>query len=284
VDDNVIRLEMAHHPQEILDTMRQMVPAVRRLDARQRWKRRGAVALLIAGIALFFGSMLLGILVTPLIAALGPVLVGGSFCSAALGFALVVASFLLFAFAGGKPWYVREHFNDVYRVLYTLRDDTGRKGRVVGWLDLSGPYRKEKLVRSARSLSGKRKEYYSDPWFQAKIKLVDGNLLRITLKDKVKTKARSVAGYYTQLSAKLVPNPSLYRLKTVRESDLPMPAVVAHQDGICIVKSEIKVQGPGRGKAQPALPIGEFLETLKEIYAHLEPLEPTATVSDSPAN
>jgi len=282
VDDNVIRLEMAHHPQVILDTMRQMVPAVRRVDAGRRRLVKVGVVWLAGAAILFFGAVVLAVFVSPMLAGLAVGLLPvGAVCLFGVGGVLLFA--LAVSTVWAKPRYVREHFNDVYRILYALRDDTGRKGRVVGWLDLSGPYQKEKLVRTGRSLSGKRKEYYSDPWFQAKIKLVDGNLLRLTLKDKVKTKARSVAAYYTQLSAKLVVNPNLYRLKTVRENDLPMPAFVAVQDGICTVKSEVKVHGPGPGKAKAALPIPEFLETLKEIYAHLEPLDPTATVGGSPA-
>ena len=260
MSENVIRLEMAHHPQAILDTMRKMVPAVRRLESRQRWRRYLGILLLVVGLIVAMGILL--IVALPLI----------GFCLFGLGWMMFIAS--IFVLLSTKPLYIREHFNDAYYILYTLRDDTGRKGRVVGLLDLSGPYQKEKLVRTARSAGGKRKEYYYDPWFQAKIKLVDGNLLRLTLKDKVKVKANSVVGYHTQIAVKFVVNPNLYRMKAIHENALPLRSTVTQQNGICTIKSEVVVKSY-RKTVNPRLPVHELLETLKAVYANLEPIGTT---------
>jgi hypothetical protein len=177
---------------------------------------------------------------------------------------------LLLVFRGRHIPHIQEHFEAARQILHTLRDDTGRKGRVVGWLDLTGPQRKEKIVRTARTRSGRRKVYYRDPWFRVKFKLADGNLLRLTLEDKVKTKPGSIVRQ-TQYSAKLVVNPSLYRLGQVPTSAVPVTnATLAHEDGIFVVKAV----GPAKD-----LSAQQVLQSLKAVYSHLEPigLEPVGS-------
>jgi len=54
-------------------------------------------------------------------------------------------------------------YNGVRTIIRTLRDDIGRKGRLTGWLDLTGPRQSSKLVRRGRTRSGRVKYYYADP-------------------------------------------------------------------------------------------------------------------------
>ncbi len=106
----------------------------------------------------------------------------------------------------------KEQLGVAREVLFTLRDDVSRRGRVTGWLDLSGPRQHSKLARTGRTRSGRAKYYYRDPWFQVKIKLADGNLLRLTLIERIKVKKGYVAARRHQLKARLVVNPGLYEI------------------------------------------------------------------------
>jgi hypothetical protein len=223
----------------------------------------GAFALLVVGALLFVLDSILGY---------------GILCTA-VGITLGVMAVLLFfvaLLAARTPRVLKQYaaqqkqFEAVYRILHTLRDDTGRKGRVVGWLDLSGPRQPEKKVRTGRTRSGKPKVYYRDPWFQVKIKLADGNLLRLALVDKVKLKSGSMVGHYTQVKAKLVPNPDLYPLTSLLTGAIPLPgATLSDEDGAIAFTSMVRPH---------SLPLEEILETLRFIYRHLEPVGPGPTL------
>ncbi len=250
-----IYVEMAHHPQVVLDAMQQVELAVARATVQQKLLRVAPVAVIILAVVGFF----LGILLSNSD--------GNSICIAFMSMPLFIVGLVLLGVLGRwRNPFLREHFEAARQILHTLRDDTGRKGRVVGWLDLSGPQQKEKTVRTARSGGGKQKVYYRDPWFKVKFKLVDGNLLRLTLEDKVKTKAGSVVGHYTQFSAKLVVNPNLYRLGEAPASAIPVKYInLSHEDGISVVKGVRPAKGFSTNRV---------LETLKTVYSHLEPVEP----------
>lgn len=250
-----IYVEMAHHPQAILDAMDGMEDALASVQMRQKLARYGAVSMLVIGFVGFFLSLMTE----------NAGLALPCFALAAIGVILMSLS---------SRWQIpmlQEHFDAARLILYVLRDDTGRKGRVVGWLDLSGPQQKEKTVRRARSGGGKQKIYYRDPWFKVKFKLADGNLLRLTLEDKVKVKAGSIVRHQSQFSAKLVANPNLYRLDSAPPSALPASrALLSHQDGVFVVKAG----GPAKN-----LSARQVLETLKAVYGYLEPLGPGTAVA-----
>lgn len=265
-----IFIEMAHHPQVILDTMDQiqleMAQMQQGADRGKRTRRMGcggAFALLAAGALLFGLDIVLGY---------------GVLCTA-LGLILGAMAVLLFfvaLLAARTPRVLKRYaaqqqqFEAAYQILYALRDDTGRKGRVVGWLDLSGPRQPEKKVRTGRTRSGKPKVYYRDPWFQVKIKLADGNLLRLALVDKVKQKSGYVVGHYTQIKAKLVPNPDLYPMMSLLSRPIPLQgATLSDEDGVIVFTSMVRP-----AKLSPR----EILESLWLIYRHLEPVGPGPTL------
>jgi hypothetical protein len=251
-----IYVEMAHHPQAILDSLDQAEQAAQR--TRRQWNLGCglALALVAAGILAFLLSVVLD---------------SGQFLLALAFILLGVAALSGVALLLSRPRFPNEQFAPVRQLLHTLRDDTGRRGWVAGWLDMTGANQPTKQVRTARSGGGKQKVYYHDPWFQAKIKLVDGNVLRLSLVDKVKTKAGSVVNQRTQVSAKLVINPAVYRLGALPTGSLPLAAVLDTQgDGILSLKAE----------ADPrSLPVEPILQSLKALYASLEPLQPTATTA-----
>jgi hypothetical protein len=243
-----VYIEMAHHPQAILDTMNQTQKDAH--NAKQQWNLGcgftialigvGALALLLR-LILSFG-LFLSILAFVL-----------------WGMAVIAGVALLIS----KPRFSQEQFEAVRQMLHTLRDDTGRKGWVAGWLDMTGPMQQTKQVRTARSGGGKQKVYYRDPWFQVKIKLVDGNLLRLSLMDKIKTKAGSVVNHRTQFTAKLVVNPDLYRVGAPPSTENSLAVVNANGSGVLSLRAEVDPRHP---------PVEQMLKSLKALYNHLEPI------------
>jgi hypothetical protein len=261
-----IFIEMGHHPQVILDTLDQIRSSMNQAQKGASRTRRsrslgcgGAFVLLVLGAAFFFLDIFLeyGMLFTALGGILG--LLGLVWFIASL--AAARAPGILKRFSSTK-----HQFDAAYQILHTLRDDTGRKGRVVGWLDLTGAQQRSKQAHTGRTRSGKPKVYYRDPWFQVKIKLADGNLLRLALVDKVKTKSGWVAGHVTQIKGKLVLNPDLYPLTALLSGTPPLQtATLTEQNGSILFNA----------LAQPGeVPVHRILATVKYIYNHLEPVGP----------
>jgi hypothetical protein len=243
-----VYIEMAHHPQAILDTMYQTQKDAH--NAKQQWYLGCGFAIALIGVgalALLLGSIL----------SFGPFLAVLAFVL--WGVAVIAGVVLLIS----RPRFSKEQFETVREILHTLRDDTGRKGWVAGWLDMTGPKQQTKQVRTARSGGGKQKVYYRDPWFQVKIKLADGNLLRLSLVDKIKTKAGSVVDQRTQFTAKLVVNPDLYRVGALPSTDSSLAGVDSDGSGILSLMAEVDPRHP---------PVEQMLKSLKALYDHLEPI------------
>jgi len=253
-----IRIDMAHHPQTILDTMEKTEKDAH--AAKRQWSLGCGFSLAMVG---------LGVLAYFLDSSLdyGPIL--GVLAYVLWALAAIAGVVLLL----NRPRFSREQLEPVRQILYTLRDDTGRKGWVAGWLDMTGFKQNTKQIRTARSAGGKIKVYYLDPWFHARLKLVDGNVLRLVLEDKVKTKAGSVVNHRTQFTAKLVVNPELYRVGTAPIDGSTSPVdIYSAGDGVLSIKTEVD---PRR------LPVDHMLESLKAMYSHLEPLQPINRLESS---
>lgn len=171
-----------------------------------------------------------------------------------------VGGLLIYALIRGSARLPREQFDTASQIIYTLRDDVGRRGRVTGWLDLTGPQQKSKLLRTGRTSSGRTKYYYRDPWLSIKTRLVDGNLLRLTLTERIKVKKGYVAGRRHQIKVKLVVNPQVYDIGPGQR----LPGLT--QDGTIL-----QLQGT---KPSP-LTAQEVLSSLKVMYSHLQPRQPT---------
>ncbi len=154
----------------------------------------------------------------------------------------------------------REQFDVAREIIHTLRDDVSRSGRITGWLDLTGPQQQSKLLRTGRTSSGRAKYYYRDPWFSAKIQLVDGNLLRLTLFERVKVK-RGLAARRYQFKVKLVVNSEMYAIGPGQ----PLP-------GLTVDGSILQLQGDK--ESQFTAP--QVLSSLKAMYGYLQPRRATA--------
>jgi hypothetical protein len=71
-------------------------------------------------------------------------------------------------------------------VLYTLRDDVAPKKFFFGHIDLTGPTQKSKVLRTGTSQLGRQITFYRDEWLSVKVKLYDGNMLRVSALERVK--------------------------------------------------------------------------------------------------
>ncbi len=251
-------LEMAHNPHSILNTMAQMREDMRRAASSRKIKKSAGWVLIVVGGAIITLSCCLisNSKVTPL------AIVIGVFATIA-----IAAGVIMLSIAG--PPVATGHLDEVYRLLYALQDDIGPKGQIIGWLDLTGPRQKSKEARRSYSRSGKTKIYYRDPWLRIKFKLIDGNLMRLSIEDRVKTKSYTIVQYSTRLSVKLVVNPERYQIgATPRELPLPQATVMRTERGLTLSAGFTARNKP------PALPTDKILETIKAMYGALKPRFP----------
>jgi hypothetical protein len=245
-------LTLNENPRVILDVMNHVEQQAK--ATRGSWNRGCLVALglLVLGLPFFLLDLIMeyGCLTFSL--------VGGILWVAAL----IVGLRLLIT---GRAKVESPQFSAARTLLETLKDDIGKKGRLTGWLDLTGPRQKSKIFRRGRTSSGKSKIYYRDPWLQTKVKLVDGNLLRLTLMEQLKVKKGYVAAREQRLKAKIAVNQDLYRVRAFSqqeiETQLP-PARLEVQGGI------IKLAYRTAGKQFDPW---DVLSSLKFLYSHLEP-------------
>jgi hypothetical protein len=77
-------------------------------------------------------------------------------------------------------------------IVHTLRDDLNPKRSFFGHLDLTGGQQKNKLTREATNAQGHKVQFYRDEWLTAKLKLYDGNMVRLSVIEWNKVRV----GYY----------------------------------------------------------------------------------------
>lgn len=239
-------MELAAHPQAILDAMDGMRPAIEKAERQQKWRRLiGPLAvflIVVSGISMAF-HVLLGFILLIIILTLS------------------VASYFVFS---SQYQFTKARFEAAYQVIHTLRDDVGRKGRLVGHLDLSPPNQKTKVFRQGTTSSGRPKTYYRDPWFVARLKLVDGSAVKLLLEDRIKEKRGSFVYHNTLFENKIIINPGIYIADYRHDPSRPEVLI---KTGMMDAK-EIQAQG--------------MLAELKSQYDRLRPLKPQAA-SPSPA-
>jgi len=242
-------LDINTRPREVLRVMDQVTEEMRRYRTGRRRIWQVVAGLGVAGLIFLLIDVALDY-------------PGGAFAFSGLCLLGTSVIFLVIGFwTVGRARLSRTQWDIARQVLYTLRDDVGRKGRVTGWLDLTGPQQQSKLLRTGRTRSGRVKYYYRDPWFSAKIQLVDGNLLRLTALERIKVKKGYVADRRHQLKVKLVVNSQVYDIAPSQS----MPGLV-RDDTIL----QLQLSKPDLITAQ------EVLSSLKNMYSHLQPHQPAA--------
>jgi hypothetical protein len=81
-----------------------------------------------------------------------------------------------------------DRFDDARQIFSVLKDDLPRGHPLLGWLDLTG-LAPTKEVRESVSDGGAPITFYRDEWLRLKLKLVDGNVLRVSAIESVRKKA-----------------------------------------------------------------------------------------------
>ena len=85
----------------------------------------------------------------------------------------------------GSPFDPR--FEDARRLFATLKDDLPRKYPLLGWLDLTG-LTEAKAANETLSDGGAPVTFYRDEWLRLKLKLKNGNVLRVSAIESVRKK------------------------------------------------------------------------------------------------
>jgi len=97
-----------------------------------------------------------------------------------------------------------ERFGEARTLLETLADDLPRRFPLLGWLDLTG-LTDAKVVRQATGGGGAPLTFYRDEWLRLKLKLADGNVLRLSAVESVRKKD----AFWKQGSRKLKRRPGV---------------------------------------------------------------------------
>jgi len=119
-------------------------------------------------------------------------------------------------------------YNGVKQIINTLRDDIKPGTTFLGHVDLTGSLLPTKVARSVKDSRDRTTEYFRDEWLALKLKLYDGNILRVSavqkskkrnsywkrsrVSGKMKSKPEKFKGTEHDLKIRLVPNPELYTL------------------------------------------------------------------------
>ena len=119
-----------------------------------------------------------------------------------------------------------------YEVIRTLRDDLKPQSVFVGHIDLTGSERNEKVARENKDTLGRVTKLYSDEWLRLKAKLLDGNVLRISVfrktkrrdsywgrgrSGKSKLKPAKLKGKFQELNVRIAVNPEVYEIVATPE-------------------------------------------------------------------
>lgn len=249
-----VYLSLNEKPRVILDVMRRIESES--LQANTSWNWGCAISLLLLALSAPF--LLVDIV-------LGYNLSTFSLVALLLwGLAVILIIYILIT---GRAKVEKAKFRAAGTIILNLRDDVAKKGRITGWLDLTGPRQKSKIARTARSSSGNQKIYYQDTWFQFKTSLIDGNVLRLALTEQQKVKKGVVVERSMKIKGKIVFNPQTYQMRpfTLEEKrDKLLPGALVNLDhGIVEVSGSLPPKDPDPWQA---------LNTLKAVYEHLEPV------------
>jgi len=125
------------------------------------------------------------------------------------------------------------HFNTSREVIHTLRDDPDPRRNLFGHVDLTGAQQPAKRFREGTNAAGRAMEYFRDEWLSLKLKLYDGNMLRLSAIERVKVrksyyKRSAISGKMKLKPAKLA---SAQQLK-VRLSVNPLVYEIAERGNL----------------------------------------------------
>jgi hypothetical protein len=173
--NQAIFMDFNQAPREILRVMDEArQSATTYIKQRRRW---GLIfwLLLLAGLPFFCADFAMGYNIFTF------TLVGVTLWAAAM------VGFIIRRRQGQPPKFGPQF--DVTRAIFeAIKDDVPAKKTLIGWLDLTGAEQESKATRHKNSQSGQPIVYYRDEWLRLKTTLFDGNVLRVSLIDRVKAR------------------------------------------------------------------------------------------------
>ncbi len=124
-------------------------------------------------------------------------------------------------------------YNGTKQILYTLRDDLKPQSPFLGHLDLTGAMLPGKVARATKDTQDRTTEHFRDEWLALKLKLYDGNILRVSaiqkskkrksywkrsrISGKMKMKPEKFKGSEQTLKVRIAVNPAVYTVVPSRE-------------------------------------------------------------------
>jgi hypothetical protein len=124
-------------------------------------------------------------------------------------------------------------YNGTKQILHTLRDDLKPQSPFLGHLDLTGAMLPSKVARASKDTQERTTEYFRDEWLALKLKLYDGNILRVSaiqkskkrksywkrsrISGKMKMKPEKFKGSDQYLKVRIAVNPEVYTIVPSRE-------------------------------------------------------------------
>lgn len=124
-------------------------------------------------------------------------------------------------------------YNGTKQILHTLRDDLRPQSPFLGHLDLTGALLATKVARATKDSQDRTTEYFRDEWLALKLKLYDGNILRVSaiqkskkrksywkrsrISGKMKMKPEKFKGSEQYLKVRIAVNPEVYTIVSNRD-------------------------------------------------------------------
>jgi hypothetical protein len=144
-------------------------------------------------------------------------------------------------FLGILRWRARRNptfppaYSTTREVIDTLRDDLSPKQNMLGYLDLTGAEKPSKLARTGKGMHKETVKFYRDNWLNLKLKLYDGNVMRLKAIDRTKAhdgrwkrgrsgKLKWKGGkiqHEQELDIRLTVNPEVYTIQMPHQRAFP---------------------------------------------------------------
>ena len=136
---------------------------------------------------------------------------------------------LAFALRGKRAKAFPKTYDTAKEIFHTLRDDLRPGGTLLGHLDLTGAMLPGKVANETKDRAGRTTQYFRDEWLNLKMKLYDGNILRVSaaqrtkqrqpywkrsrISGKNKMKPAKFKGSYQELKVRIAVNPQIYEIR-----------------------------------------------------------------------
>lgn len=216
---DTVYLSLSDDPRAILQKMDQFKASRNAVELHNQRRKPLPLLLILAGIGcIAFDLLVIRLLLQYSVCLLTPVAV---VCWIA---ALVIFVNLRWTKSPSLP----PRYEAVKEIIRTLKDDIRTGTSFQGYIDLTGLEQENKIARENKDTFGRTSRLYRDLWLNLKLKLFDGNVLRLSLVERSKTrlgywkrsrisgknkwKPPKQKGSLHELNLRIAVNPEIYNL------------------------------------------------------------------------